>query len=67
MAIKKKSPELEAKFKTLNEDFVKNMSSLTYYANNFYYFRVSFMCCELDKKVNFLLDSRHSAFIYAPI
>lgn len=40
MAIKKKNPELESKFKGVNEDFVKNLSSLSYYANNYYYFRV---------------------------
>lgn len=40
-AIKRKSPELEVKFKSLNEEFVKKLGSLSYYANAFYYFRVA--------------------------
>ncbi|KAI6193808.1 Fatty-acid and retinol-binding protein [Aphelenchoides besseyi] len=39
-AIKKKDAQLESKFKLINEEFVGNLSSLSYYANAFYYFRV---------------------------
>jgi len=38
--LKKKNPDLETKFKGLNEEFVKNLSSLSYFGNSFYYFRI---------------------------
>ncbi|KAI6226306.1 hypothetical protein M3Y99_01304200 [Aphelenchoides fujianensis] len=39
-ALKKKDAQLEAKFKPMNDELVGNLSSLSYFANSFYYFRV---------------------------